>query len=72
MTEQECFAAIGRKQTDLDQLNSNYDQLLFVLAQVASGQIAPERVSVDIAARTWAVSVPPAPAESAQPEATSH
>lgn len=59
MNETECFAAIGRKQVELDSLNTEYDRLLEVLKQVASGQIDPGRVSVDTAARTWAVAVPP-------------
>ena len=64
MNEEMMFAAIGRKQTELDDLNANYDQLLSVLAQVALGEIIPDRVSVDLVARTWAVAaVVPAPAE---------
>ena len=55
MNETEMFASIGRKQVELDTLNANYDQLLAVLAQVASGQVIPARVSVDLQARTWAV-----------------
>lgn len=55
MNELEMFASIGRKQTELDSLNANYDQLLAVLAKVASGEVIPTRVSVDLQARTWAV-----------------
>jgi len=69
MNETEMYAAIGRKQTELDRLNENYDQLLFILAQVASGQITVDRVSVDVGARTWAVAAPAAEAP-AQLDAT--
>lgn len=49
------YAALGRKQDALDNLNDEYNRLLAVLGQVASGEIAPTRVSVDLAARSWAV-----------------
>lgn len=59
LNELEMFALYGRKQAELDSLNENYDHLLTVLSQVASGVITPQRVSVDLVARTWAISAPP-------------
>ncbi len=56
----ELYAAIGRKQLDLDALHREYDALLGVLAEVASGAIALSRVAVDRSARTWTVAPPPA------------
>ncbi len=55
MNEAKLYEKIGRLQSDLDAMNANYDQLLAVLANVASGATDPERVSVDLAARSWAV-----------------
>ena len=49
------YESIGRKQADLDNLNAEYDRLLAVFGQVASGEVARERVSVDLAARSWKV-----------------
>lgn len=46
---------LGRKQFDLENLSAEYDRLLAVLGQVVSGEIAPERVSVDLTARNWKV-----------------
>lgn len=55
LNESEMYAAIGRKQTELDNLNVEYDRLLAVLSQVSSGEVVSARVSVDLSARTWAV-----------------
>lgn len=55
MNETEMFSAIGKKQVELDNLNAEYDRLLAVLAQVALTQISIDRVTVDLAARTWTV-----------------
>lgn len=55
MNETEMFSAIGKKQVELDNLNAEYDRLLAVLAQVALAQISIDRVTVDLAARTWTV-----------------
>lgn len=60
------YASIGRKQTELDRLNAEYDKLLGVVSQIVSGEIHPSRVSVDLAARNWAVAaVNPPPAATA-------
>lgn len=47
-------AALGRKALELEQLNANYDELLMLLGRVASGEIKPENVRVDLKARSWA------------------
>lgn len=49
------YAAIGRKQVELDLMHQQYNSLLAVLDQVCSGAIAPQRVSVDLKGRSWAV-----------------
>lgn len=70
MNETDMFAALGRKQATLDSLNDNYDQLLFLLAQVAGGAIDPARVSVDLQTRTWAVAPPAGPVTPEKPAET--
>ena len=49
------YEIIGRKQADLEALNTEYDKLLGVLSQVISGEIEAQRVSVDLQARSWSV-----------------
>lgn len=49
------YETIGRKQADLEALNTEYDKLLGVLSQVISGEIEAERVCVDLQARSWNV-----------------
>lgn len=55
MNETEMFAAIGRKQTELDTLNSEYDRLLSLLSQVISGEVPADRVSVNLHGRSWEI-----------------
>lgn len=55
MSESEAYAALGRKAVELENLNLEYNRLLVVLSQVASGEIEKDRVSVDLAARSWKV-----------------
>lgn len=55
-------AALGRKALELEQLNANYDELLMLLGRVASGEIKPENVRVDLKARSWAFDIPAPPA----------
>ena len=52
---EESFAALGRKQLELDTLHAEYDKLLGVFASVAAGIIDPKMVAVDLTARTWKV-----------------
>ena len=63
------YAVIGRKQTELDNLNVEYDRLLFILAQVLSGQLAADKVTVDIPGRRWTVETIPV-SETPSPETT--
>ena len=51
----ELDAIIGRKQVELENLNLEYNRLLMVLGQVVSGEVEKDRVSVDLAARSWKV-----------------
>lgn len=51
----ELNAIIGRKQVELDTLNVEYNRVLAVLGHVVSGEVARDRVSVDLAARSWKV-----------------
>ena len=48
------YEMLGRKTADFEALNAQYDQLLLLLSRVLSGEICPERVSVDLANRSWA------------------
>ena len=47
--------AVELLSANLDQLQANYDALLRIASQVASGEIHAARLSVDLQARTWAV-----------------
>lgn len=53
------FIKIGQQQFALDKLNAEYDSLLSVLSKVASGEIANDRVVVDLAGRSWSVTPVP-------------
>jgi hypothetical protein len=67
MDESKVFELIGRKQVELDNsraafeiLGVEYNNLLLTLSRVASGEITFDRVSVNLEARSWAVT-PAAP-----------
>ncbi len=49
------YAAIGRKQTELDTMHTEYNNLLSVLSQVKDGKIGVDRVMVDLDRRVWAI-----------------
>ena len=53
MNESQLYEALGRKQALIESQNLEYGRLLELLANVVSGNIAPERVTVDLVARTW-------------------
>jgi len=53
------YTIIGRKQVELDALHAEYNNLLAVLGEVATGAIEPSRVRVNRGARTWTVAPPP-------------
>jgi hypothetical protein len=53
MTESQLYEQLGRKQAEVDRLALAYAQLLLLLSQVLSGEVAPERVTVDLARQTW-------------------
>lgn len=50
---EELYAAIGRKQVELDSMHTEYNKLLSLLSSVVSGDVNKERVTVDLKARTW-------------------
>ena len=50
-----AYEILGRKQIELDHLNSEYDRLLTVLHLVSVGEIDRNRVSVDVEKRRWSV-----------------
>lgn len=52
------YAAIGRKQVLMDAQDGAYNALLGVMARVASGEVKPEHLAVDLKARTWAINIP--------------
>ncbi len=54
------YAAIGRRQVELEQMHAEYDRLLCVLSQVSTGEIGKEQLEVDLTARTWKVVPKPA------------
>ena len=49
------YAALGRKTLELEHLHAEYDRLLALLAGVLAGEIAPQRVRVDLEGRQWAL-----------------
>ena len=49
------YAALGRKTLELEQMHAEYDRLLALLAGVLTGEIAPQRVRVDLKGRCWAL-----------------
>lgn len=49
------YAALGRKALELEHLHAEYDRLLALLAGVLTGEIAPQRVRVDLEGRRWAL-----------------
>lgn len=51
----ELYTKIGQQQVALDNLNAQYDSLLLVFSKVAAGEIANDRVAVDLAARSWSI-----------------
>lgn len=51
--EQELAAALGRKQIELEKLQLEYDRLLTLASWMASGEVLPSRVQVDLKTRTW-------------------
>ncbi len=51
----DLYAAIGRKQVEIDAMRREYAALLNVLGEVAAGAVVPSRVTVDRTAQTWAV-----------------
>ena len=54
---EDVYAALGRKTLELEQIHAEYDRLLALLAGVLAGEIAPERVRVDLVGRCWALDV---------------
>lgn len=54
----ELNAIIGRKQVELENLNTEYDRVLLLLSKVVSGEIASADVAVDLAARSWSYNPP--------------
>lgn len=60
MNEEQMFAAIGRKQAELDILNDEYDRVLLLLNKVVSGEIPHDEVAVDLSGRRWTYTPNPA------------
>ena len=52
---EDLYAAIGRKQVEIDAMRREYAALLHIVGEVAAGSIAPSRVTVNRDAQTWAV-----------------
>lgn len=50
---EDAYAALGRKQLELENLNAEYDRVLLLLSQVVSGQTAKEAVTIDLTGRKW-------------------
>lgn len=49
------FEKIGQLQVALDNLNVEYDNLLNLAGKLASGEIEPARVTVDMSGRSWSI-----------------
>lgn len=62
MDEQTLMAMIGRKQLAFEALDTEYTNLLALLGKVLSGEIRPDEVTVNLAARSWAYTANPIPA----------
>ena len=66
MTESQMYEKIGRLQSALEEENARYNQTLGLFAGVLSGDIAPERVMIDLTNRIWTCAAlgqsPPMPA----------
>ena len=58
MADEILYAALGRKQFDLEQLHGEYDRLLRLLGEIVTGQIDATRVHVDLDRRQWGL-LPP-------------
>jgi hypothetical protein len=61
MTEAQLYEKVGRQQVLIESQDAAYTALIRLLAQVVSGEVARDRVTVNLAARTWAIT----PAEQA-------
>ncbi len=57
-TEGKLFELLGRKQAQLEDQDAAYSQLLTLLAGVVSGEIATDRVLVNLTDRTWQLAAP--------------
>lgn len=66
MTEAQLYEKIGRQQASLDALRLAYAELLLEFAHVLTGEVAPERVTIDLTNQTWTR----APLEDTNGEAT--
>ena len=68
MTESQLFEKVGRLGVENDSLRLEYSRLLLLLGQVLAGEVAPERVTIDLAGQTWTL-LPAIPAGGATEEA---
>lgn len=55
------YEIIGRQKADLDTMHAEYDNLLGVLGRVASGEIDPKLIEVDLKGRSWKQLAPAKP-----------
>lgn len=53
MTEKDLYEQLGRKQAEIDRRALAYAELLLLLSQVLTGEVAGDRVTVDLARQTW-------------------
>ena len=67
MDEKELLASVGRKTLEFEKLNIEYETLLLLLSKVLSGEIRPDEVTVDLAARRWTYTANPVPQSPADP-----
>lgn len=51
----ELYAALGRKQFQLEAQDKEYDRLLQLLAGVVDGSVETSRVTVKLAERSWSL-----------------
>lgn len=55
MSEAKLFEAIGRKQNQIEHLDAQYSHLLSHFAKVITGEIATERVLINLTERSWSI-----------------
>jgi hypothetical protein len=59
--DEQLLATLGRKQIDLEKLQERYNATVLELSRVASGEVDPSRLTVNLADGSWSRSALPEP-----------